>query len=103
MADRWIRPSGDGVVLAVKAAPRARKTGVADASGDWIRIRLDAPPADGKANFELVRFLAETLGVPRSAVAIAAGASSRMKRVRVAGIGEERARKALAAAAEGKG
>lgn len=56
--------------------------------GDAIKIRLAAPPVDGAANEELVRFLAERLGVPRTAVRIVAGETGRRKRVAVVGVGE---------------
>ena len=66
--------------------PRAATTAVAGRHGDAVKIRIAAPPADGAANDELVRFLAATLGVPRRAVTITAGASSRRKIVTVSGI-----------------
>lgn len=70
----------------VHVVPRARASEIAGRHGDAIRIRLAAPPVDGAANDELVRFLAERLGVPRSAVTIASGASARRKAVEVAGL-----------------
>jgi uncharacterized protein (TIGR00251 family) len=53
--------------------------------GDAIKIRLQAPPVDGAANEELIRFLAERLGVPRAAVRILSGETGRRKRVEVTG------------------
>ena len=70
----------------VHVQPRAKKTEIAGRHGDAIRIRLAAPPVDGAANEELVRFLAETLGVPRAAVTITAGLTSRRKRIAVDGV-----------------
>jgi hypothetical protein len=61
-------------------------TGVAGRHGDALKIRVAAPPMDGAANAELIRFLAERLSVPRSAVTITAGHTSRRKTVRIAGI-----------------
>lgn len=66
--------------------PRARTTDVAGRHGDALKIRLAAPPVDGAANEELVRFLAERLAVPRSAVTIAAGHTGRRKTVKIAGV-----------------
>ena len=66
--------------------PRAAATSIAGRHGDAVKIRLAAPPVDGAANEELIRFLAERLSVPRSAVAIAAGRSSRRKSVTIAGM-----------------
>jgi len=79
----------------VHVVPRARRTEVAGPYGDAIRIRLAAPPVDGAANAELVRFLAERLGVARRAVEVAAGASTRRKTIRVTGVTSEQARRIL--------
>jgi len=65
--------------------------------GDAVKVRLAAPPVDGAANEELIRFVAERLGVPRSTVRIAAGAASRRKVVEVDGASAETVRTALLA------
>ena len=70
----------------VHVVPRARRTEVAGLHGDAIKIRVAAPPADGAANAELIRFVALRLGVPRGTVAIAAGAGGRRKVLAVAGV-----------------
>ena len=62
--------------LVVHVVPRAKVTEVAGRHGDAIRIRLAAPPVDGAANVELVRFLAERLDVSRGAVAIVGGTTA---------------------------
>jgi hypothetical protein len=67
--------------------PRASSTAVAGRHGDALKIRLAAPPVDGAANDALIRFLADRLGVARSAVTIAHGQSGRRKTVLVAGLG----------------
>jgi len=72
--------------LVVHVVPRARTTDVAGRHGDALKIRLAAPPVDGAANAELIRFLAERLSVPRSALTIAAGHTGRRKTVKIAGI-----------------
>ena len=84
--------------LVLQVAPRARATAVAGRYGAAIKLRVAAPPVDGAANAELVRFLAERLGVSRNAVTIVAGASGPRKTVEVAGLGTEAARRALLAA-----
>lgn len=73
------------VVLAVHVQPRAARTEVVGMRGDAVKIRLKAPPVDGAANVELVRFLADQLGVHRRDIEIVGGAASRAKRVRVTG------------------
>jgi uncharacterized protein len=70
----------------VRVQPRASRTEVVGPHGDAVRIRLTAPPVDGAANEALIRFLAERLEVPRSAVRIEGGASSRSKVVAIDGI-----------------
>jgi uncharacterized protein (TIGR00251 family) len=72
-------------VLTVFVQPRAARTEVVGPHGDGIKIRVHAPPIDGAANEELVRFLARQLGVPKTSVAIMSGAGSRRKLVSVTG------------------
>lgn len=60
-----------------------------------LRVRLAAPPAEGRANAELVRFLAKELGVPRDAVSLVAGRRSRRKLVHLAGVTLDDARRRL--------
>jgi uncharacterized protein (TIGR00251 family) len=81
--------------IIVHVVPRASATEVVGRHGDAIRIRLAAPPVDGAANAELVRFLAERLGVPRSAVSIARGMGGRRKTVAVTGLPTEAALRIL--------
>lgn len=86
-----------GVRLLVLVQPRASRTEVVGTHGDAIRIRLAAPPVDGAANEELIRFLARRLGVGRRAVDITGGLSSRRKVVQVAGATVEQAMSLLEA------
>jgi len=73
-------------LLTIKAVPNAPKSALVGWLGDALKVRLKSPPVDGKANAELCRFLAETLGLPRGAVTLATGAAAREKRVRIAGL-----------------
>ncbi len=100
-ATDWLRPAPGGVTLRVVAAPRASRTEVAGRAEGWLRVRVAAPPVDGAANDELVRFLARMLGVPRSAVAVTAGAAGRRKTVVVRGVAETAARAVLAGGPDG--
>jgi uncharacterized protein (TIGR00251 family) len=84
-----------GVRLRLRIQPRASRSEVVGLHGETIRIRLAAPPVDGAANDELVRHLAEVLGVPRRAVEITAGHAARLKTVTVAGIEPAAAARAL--------
>ena len=72
--------------IAVKVHPRARRTAVAGRFGDAWKLDLAAPPVDGKANQECIRFLAELAGVPQARVRIVTGAGARLKLVEVEGI-----------------
>lgn len=91
----WLRPAPDGVSILVAASPRASRTEVTGVAEGRLRIRVAAPPVEGAANDELVRFLARTLGVPRNAVRVTAGARGRRKTVVVSGVGEAVVRKTL--------
>lgn len=73
-------------ILTIHVQPRASRTEVAGWHGDAVKIRLAAPPVDGAANDALTAFLADRLAVPRSAVSLLGGATSRRKRVRIDGL-----------------
>ena len=70
----------------MKVQPRAKETALAEKLGDAYKLRLAAPPVDGKANEACVRFFARRFGVAASAVRIVQGLSSRMKVVEIEGI-----------------
>ena len=76
--------------IAVKVHPRAKRTAIKGRLGDAWKLELAAPPVDGKANEECVRFFAELAGVPRSRVWIVSGATSRNKVVEVEGMAQEK-------------
>jgi hypothetical protein len=84
-----------GIRLTLHIQPRASRTELAGVHGDAVKIRLAAPPVDGAANDELVRFLAGLLGVPSKAVCLTAGQSGRRKTVEVSGVNHETARRRL--------
>jgi len=84
--------------LTIKAVPNAPQSALVGWLGDSLKVRLKSPPVDGKANAELCRFLAETLGLPRGAVILATGAAAREKRVRIAGLSLTQVREKVAAA-----
>lgn len=82
----WYRIAGDGrITLTLHIQPGAKKTEFAGLHGDALKIRLAAPPVDGKANEALVKFIAETLGLARSAVYLKSGQTSRRKVLEVTG------------------
>lgn len=81
-----ITPHPDGAVLAVRAQPGARKTGVGGEHGPALKVAVTAPPEDGRANAALVEVLSDWLGVRRSAVELLSGPTSRDKRFLVRGV-----------------
>jgi uncharacterized protein (TIGR00251 family) len=89
-----VNGSASGVSFAVKVQPRAKKNAIIGELGDALKIALTAPPVEGRANEECIKFFANLLEVPRSSVSIASGESSRRKVIRVAGLsaGELRTR-----------
>jgi len=85
----WLLPTHDGCIITVKATPRARKSEVSGADPEWLRVRLQAPPVDGKANAELIALFAKTFGIPKRSVELLTGDTSRLKRVKLSGVPAE--------------
>mgnify|MGYP003338311304 CR=1 FL=1 len=74
------------VTLTLRVQPRASRTAIAGMHGDALKVQVSAPPVDAAANEAVVALVAELLGVPRSAVGIIRGATSRTKVVRAHGV-----------------
>lgn len=91
----WITADGNGVVITVRVVPRASRNELAGIMGDAVKLRVCAPPVDGKANEGVVEFLAERLDVARSRIGIRSGATGRLKRVRIEGMTVDMARQRL--------
>lgn len=91
----WLCADAGGVTLTLHIQPGAKKTEVAGMHGEALKIRLHAPPVEGKANAQLIAFLARRLAVPKIAVTLLSGEASRAKRVRVAGVDAARVRQQL--------
>lgn len=86
MADRRfnLHDGKKGSALAVRVTPRASRNEIVDLLEDGtIKVRIAAPPADGEANAELIEFLADILGVPKSRLDIVAGVSGRDKLIAI--------------------
>jgi uncharacterized protein len=85
----WLA-SSDGIILSVRLTPRGGRDAVENveqlADGrSVLRVRVRAAPSDGEANAALIRLVAKTLGVAARDVSLIAGATARLKRLRVAG------------------
>jgi len=78
-----LRVTKDGVTLAVRAQPGAKKTAIAGVYGEGasaqLKISVQAPPIEGRANEALIAFLAELCAIPKSSVQLVSGESSRSK------------------------
>ena len=81
----WLRQGDRQTTLTLHIQPGAKKTEVAGEHGDALKIRLAAPPVDGKANAALIAFVADRLGVAKSAVSLKSGQTSRRKVLEVTG------------------
>jgi len=83
----WFRPDGEyAFCLFLYIQPGARKNEIVGFHGDALKIRLTAPPVDGKANHALLSALADWLDLPKSALTLKSGQTSRQKVVRVEGV-----------------
>lgn len=83
MSAPWRREDGDALVLSLHVQPGAAHTAVSGTHGDALKIRLAAPPVEGKANAALLRYLAEAFAVPVRQVTLVRGDTSRQKTVRI--------------------
>ena len=81
--------------ITVKVQPRAKATRLAGKLGDAYKLQLAAPPVDGEANDECVRFFAELMRVPKARVRIVIGLTSRLKVVEIDGVAQEAVDRAL--------
>ena len=81
-----LSPVADGVIVTVKVTPRARRETIEAPGPDAaLRVRVTAPANDGKANAAVIALLANAWDVPKSALSIAGGQTSRLKRILVRG------------------
>jgi uncharacterized protein (TIGR00251 family) len=79
----WIRVDQDGSIIEVHVLPQGRKNEIIGLYNDRLKVKIDAPPVDGKANACLLRFLAEVLKVKISSLELIKGEASRQKQVKV--------------------
>ena len=79
----WMRVSIDEVIIEVTARPGASRRGIIGITGDRLVIGVNSKPEKGKANDELIEYLARETRVPRSALLIVRGETSRRKTIRI--------------------
>lgn len=90
-----LQESREGVTFKVKVIPRAKRDEIVGVENDAYKIRLKAPPVEGRANEALCKFLARALDVARGQVEILRGETARQKVVRVRGVGVDVVRRRL--------
>ena len=87
----WFRlTAAGGATLSLHVQPGAKKSECAGLHGEALKIRLAAPPVDGKANEALLRFLAQRLAIPRQQISLKSGQTSRQKVVEIESVTAER-------------
>lgn len=79
----YFRWDGTDLLLDCHLQPKASKDEFAGLHGERLKIRISAPPIDGRANAQLLAFIAKAFGVAKSQVSLDSGDSSRQKRVRI--------------------
>ena len=86
MAELKVSEKDGAATLDIVVQPRCPREGVGPVVGDRLKVSVNAPPVEGKANQAVQRVLAEAFGMPRSAVTILRGETGKRKTVRIAGI-----------------
>lgn len=79
----WYRWDGEDLILDCHLQPKASSDEFAGLHGERLKIRLTAPPVEGKANAHLLAFLGKAFGVAKSHVSLESGELNRQKRVRI--------------------
>jgi uncharacterized protein (TIGR00251 family) len=79
----WITEKGNGLVLTLRVVPRSSKNKIDGLLGEALKVRIQAPPVEGKANAYLLKFLAKQWKVPRRSLVLLAGETGRNKRLEI--------------------
>lgn len=77
----WYEKKDDRVIFKVQARPASSRNAIVGVVDDALKIKIKAPPVDGAANKELIKFLSKTFKVPKSSVTLVSGMSGKNKRV----------------------
>jgi hypothetical protein len=97
-----LRQTSGGVLIALRAQPKASRDAVVGVLGDRLKVAVTAPPTGGKANQAIEKLLARELGLRRSAVNVVAGQTSRDKTLELAGLTPKEAAQRLKACLGGE-
>ncbi len=79
----WFEDNGDHLILKIRAVPRASKDEIRERMGDALKVRIQAPPVEGKANAHIIKFLSKHWKIPRGSIEILSGDTGRNKRLRI--------------------
>jgi len=80
-----IKETPEGVLVTVKVLPRSSRCEICGIHGDAMKIKVTSPPVDGRANEEIIAFVADSLGIKKGRVTIVTGHAATRKTVAVAG------------------
>ena len=83
--DSFYSEQNDGILLKIKAVPNSSKNEICGLIGDALKIKIKAPALENKANEELVKFLSKLLKIPKSAITIKSGDTSKLKTLYING------------------
>jgi len=86
MPINWIKQSSKGLRITIRATPGSSRSEIIGADENWLKVRLKAAPVDGKANKELIKFIAKFAKVSKSSVDICSGKNARLKLIEIRGI-----------------
>jgi uncharacterized protein (TIGR00251 family) len=79
----WLEEKDGFLILNLRVVPRASKDAIQGRLGDALKVRIQAPPVEGKANAYLVKFLSKLWKIPRRDIEILSGETGRNKRIRI--------------------
>jgi uncharacterized protein (TIGR00251 family) len=91
----WEGASSLAVKIDVIIQPKSSRDEIVGMHGDCLKIKLTAPPVDGKANAALITFLAKTLGIPKSNITIIRGKTGRRKTIELCDVSHKTIAKAI--------
>lgn len=82
----FIKEKGNGVVFSIHVVPGAAKNEIVGVQDEALKVKIAAPPVEGRANAECIRFLSETLGIKKNQVTVTSGHRSRKKVIAIEGL-----------------
>ncbi len=92
----WIQQKGSDVVVNLRVVPRSSRNAIDSILDDTLKVRLQTPPVDGKANKALIKFFGKFLSISHSRITLLAGDRSRFKRILIQGASEKDVRAVIA-------